>query len=370
MRKIHLTLLVLCLAVSSAFCQNSLSVTLSEEHPTHEVAIPSFNASELGRISFVKGTTDANDNALVAITIENNSNEYRFLLFNKYYGQNELRRHKPRIVFGKFFPGKSIEKVEGAGLTEIKVFPDDRNGFSTIDGNIFEFPNMVIKEGESKELTLPLYLAKRKKTLFCSRLELVGKIDLGFSVTVQKSDKDYDRIKAECDSIDLFLDDLEANNTFCTHPSHNPPYKKQIEPYTNRIKDLQDEINQKLNDRRHPIADARREQYNNLLDLLERDQEYLSNGYKHDCGKHKKHSCTYCKLTLEQIYRKLDNYYIELKNADAQEFDAKKKAIMKEVNAMHKCCTDPTCAKHAAQWKKGGQIKQKIEERYDQLKKL
>ena len=372
MRRFHLTLtlITLCLAVSPAFCQNSLSITLSDEHLNHEISIPSFNASELGRISFVKGETDANDNATVGITIENNSNEFRFLLFNEYYGQSELRKHKPRIVFGKLFPGTSIEKVEGVGLTEIKVFPDDQNDFATMYDNVFEFPKVVIKEGESQAVTMPLYLAKRKKFLFCDRLELVGKIDFSFSVTVQQSDKDYDRIKAECDNIDLFVDDLEDNKFICTHPSHRPSYKKQIEPYTNRIQELQDEINQKLNNRRHPITDTKREQYKNLLNLLERDQEYLSSGYKHDCGKHTTHSCPYCKLTLEQIFRKLDNNYIELKNADAEEFEAKKKAIMKEVNALYKCCIDPTCTKHAAQWKKGGQIKQKIDERFEQLKKM
>lgn len=370
MKRFLFTLLVFCFAIVSAFSQTA-NITLSDTHPTREVTIPSFNMSELGRFVFTKGETDGNGNAEVVIEIENNSKDFMFLLFNKYYGQDELRRQKPRIIFSKLFPGNSIEKVEGSNLTEIKIFPFDDRRYAQTEDNVYRFPRTTIKEGASKEYVIPLYLAKKKKCLFGYKIELVGMTDLNFNISIEQSDKDYDRIKTSCDSIADFMEKVRTEKPFCTHRSHKPSYSKQIEASIYRIRDLQDLINHKLTDRNIHLTNARREQYENLLDTLESSQDFLTEDYEHDCGGHTGHStCEYCNLTLEQIYRKMDNIYIELKNADAQGFDAKKKDLLKKANKLYKCCSDPTCAKHASQWKHGGQIKQKIVERFEQLKKL
>lgn len=369
MRRFLLTLL-LCFAAIAAFPQTAVNITLSDTNPTREVTIPSFNMSELGRFVFTKGETDGNGNVEVVIEIENNSNEFMFLLFNKYYGQDELRRQRPRIVFGKLFPGNSIEKVEGSNLTEIKIFPFDDRRFAQSEDNVYRFPRTTIKEGASKEYVIPLYLAKKKKNLFCYKIELVGKTDLNFNISIEQSDKDYDRITASCDSIADFMEKVKTEKPFCTHRSHQPSYSKQIETSISRIRSLQDLINHKLADRNIHLTYARREEYGKLLDALEQAQDYLTEDYKHNCGRHNTHTCEFCKLSLDQIYRKIDNYYIELKNANAEEFGEKKKAILIEANKLYKCCTDPTCSKHASQWKQGGQIKQKIVERFEQLKKL
>ena len=369
MRRFLLTLL-LCFAAIAAFPKTAVNITLSDTNPTREVTIPSFNMSELGRFVFTKGKTDGNGNVEVVIEIENNSNEFMFLLFNKYYGQEELRRQRPRIVFGKLFPGNSIEKVEGPNLTEIKIFPFDDRRYAQTEDNVYSFPRTTIKEGASKDFVIPLYLAKRKKCLFGYRIELVGKTDLNFNISIEQSDKDYDRIKQSCDSIAGFMEKVKTEKPFCTHRSHQPSYSKQIETSISRIRSLQDLINHKLADRNIHLTYARREEYGKLLDALEQAQDYLTEDYKHDCGRHNTHTCEFCKLSLDQIYRKIDNYYIELKNANAEEFGEKKKAILIEANKLYKCCTDPTCSKHASQWKQGGQIKQKIVERFEQLKKL
>lgn len=370
MKPVFSTLLLLCFTAVSAFSQTSINITLNEDTPTREVSIPSFNMSEVGRFVFTKGETDANGNVDLVVEIENNSSEYMFLLFNKYYGQNEIRRHRPRIVFSKFFPGNSIEKVEGPDLTEIKIFPFYDHRFSQNNDNVYRFPKTSVKEGSSKAYTIPLYLAKRKNTLFGYRIELWGIIDLNFNITIEQTDKDYDRIKASCDSIDDLLDRLGEEKPFCTHRSHQPTYNKQIEPHVERIGSLQSFINQKLNNPKVAIGKAKRELYEKLQDELERNLEYLTKEYEHDCGRHNVHNCIHCKLSLEQIYRKMNSIYIELTNAEAQEFNAKKKALLKEADEMYRCCTSPTCAKHASQWRKGGQIKQKIVERYEQLQKL
>lgn len=371
MKKAYLTLLTLCLAVSATIGQ-TIPITLSDEHPVEQVSLPAFNSYDLGQFTFTKGEADANGNATVTIEVENTS-IFVFVLFDKSYDLQYLRKKPWRIVPNKTaFAGNSpVDEVEGVDLTEIQRFPYNPSGFASQDDNIYRFPNITVKEGQSKELTVPLYLARTKPIFLCSQLrfELMGKSDLSFTITIEQSDKDFDRIKAAFDDIDMFADSL-GENQICTNALHQPSYKKTIEPYTNEIKQLQDEIDMKLADRRHPLTEKKRKEYIDLQDKLERIESYLTSGYKYDCGKHKKHSCQYCKLSLEQIYRKLDNSYIELSTTSASEFDAKKKNVMKEASAMYKCCTDSSCAKHAAQWKKGGQIKQKIIDRYDQLKKM
>ena len=94
-------------------------------------------------------------------------------------------------------------------------------------------------------------------------------------------------------------------------------------------------------------------------------EEYKESNY--DCGdktRHKTvHSCTYCKRSLEEIYNLLDRHYRNLYNRKVE-----KKDIIKDVNMLYNCCKDPSCAKHASQWRKGGLIKDKIIERYNQIK--
>ena len=44
--------------------------------------------------------------------------------------------------------------------------------------------------------------------------------------------------------------------------------------------------------------------------------------------------------------------------------------VIKEVNALYQCCTDPSCSKHASAWKSGGEYKTKIIERYNRISNL
>ena len=84
----------------------------------------------------------------------------------------------------------------------------------------------------------------------------------------------------------------------------------------------------------------------------------------HDCGQHTSDPvCRYCKLSLDQIYNMLNRHYMDLHNGTVQKED-----IIKEVNALYKCCTDHTTAKHARQWKSGDPHKAGIIEYYNKIK--
>ena len=49
---------------------------------------------------------------------------------------------------------------------------------------------------------------------------------------------------------------------------------------------------------------------------------------------------------------------------------ATKQSVMGQVNALYGCCTAADCAKHASQWKRGGDYKSKIIERYNRIQGL
>ena len=91
-----------------------------------------------------------------------------------------------------------------------------------------------------------------------------------------------------------------------------------------------------------------------------------------DCGRHSRvregHTCSYCSLSLQQIYHKLDDFYKKIYSSNNRK--EAKASVMSQVNALYQCCTDPTCSKHASAWKKGGDYKTKIIERYNRIKNL
>ena len=92
-----------------------------------------------------------------------------------------------------------------------------------------------------------------------------------------------------------------------------------------------------------------------------------------DCGRHKTaapkksgHSCSYCSLSLQQIYHQLDDIYKKIYSSSDRK--AAKAKVMGQVNALYRCCTDSGCSKHAAAWKSGGDgYKAKITERYNRI---
>ena len=81
------------------------------------------------------------------------------------------------------------------------------------------------------------------------------------------------------------------------------------------------------------------------------------------------HQCSYCSLSLQQIYHKLDDLYKKIYSSNDRQ--ATKASVMGQVNALYNCCTAADCAKHASQWRSGGGgYKSRIQERYNRIQGL
>lgn len=364
MKKAILTLTALCFAITIALGQQQIIVQLSDETPSHEETIMyNYNSSELCRFHINKSETDAQGNTPVSIRIEKSDDDYLLLLFNRALDKKTLRDN--RIFFAdNFLGGESVQKIENIDNAEDFVCVSSEYGKRD-----YRLPEIIVKEGLPYECLVPIHVAKEKKMFLCSKKKKIIEsiLEISIKISVEDSDPEYPSLKRQCDSlIGVFNDSIKAH-AFCTSKLHQTKFDDQIFPYT----DEQDFLRYKINDAKTKWTpgSSKYQKYEDLLTLLSSMdiaiEEYKES--KYDCGdktKHKAiHSCRYCKLSLEEIYNKIDKHYKDLYNRKVE-----KKEILSDVNILFNCCKDPSCAKHAKEWKKGGKLPQKIKERYDQIK--
>lgn len=327
MRKAFFILLACCLAASSTFAQLTLETQLNKDKPQDEAAIKDYNEFEHGRI-FIKinGEPDDQGRTPVQIELENNSDIYEFLLFDHTWSKKELR--KQRIFFEKGFGGESTLAVENIDLDvyQDKLVP--RNS-----GRRYTFPDILVEEGKTYECKIPIHVAKPKPNWFCKKKKkLHSIINCTIHISVDNKDEVYDHLKHECDSLTKAFDEALKNKKFCTNRYHSPKFEKQVEKYTDAEQELRNQINPLLNNKGWSKESKKYQRYKTLLDSLDK-MDNAKSEYKHDCGRHTA-SCAYCKLSLQEIYNKLNRHYQNLYNGDVQ-----KSAIINEVNALYRCGT-------------------------------
>lgn len=360
MKKILFAIIACCLAITSAFPQIAIDFKLSEDKTHDEEAIFDYSENEHGRIFVkIKGEPDSQGRTPVQLELENSSSLYRFLLFDRAWTKKELKKN--HVVMEKNFGGETSMKVENIKLV-------NENGFNEIVPNErYTFPEILVEEEKTYECKIPIHLTKPKPGLFCKkRKKLHSIIDCTVRISVDNKDEVYDKLKRECDSLLLAFNGALAREEFCTNPLHRPPFEVQTDAYTSANQNLRDRIRRPLYEKGWSKDSKRYKRYEALLASLDKMDTALERykNEKHECGKvHvKKHSCAYCNLSLQQIYNKLNRHYMDLHNGTVQ-----KSAVIREVNALYKCCTDPT-SKHAPQWRSGDPYKAGIIEFYNKIK--
>lgn len=361
MRKTLFAIMACCFAASTAFAQLTLEVRLTEEKPQDEAAIMDINEFEHGRI-FIKinGEPDDKGRTPVQIELENNSDVYEFLLCDHAWSKKELQTQL--IYFEKGFGFESTRPVENIGLDKFQSNPIPRNS-----GIRYVFPEVFVEEGQTYECKIPIHLTKPKPSMFCKKKKMLHSIVFcTIDVFVDNKDVVYEKLRSECDSLFEAFEEALEREEFCTNPLHKPSFDVQIEDYMLVYRGLRGQIRHLLYNGSLDKESNKYKQYQALLESLDKMEETVESykNEKHDCGKHlKRHSCAYCKLSLREIYNRLNSLYMDLHNGTVE-----KSAIMKEVNGLYNCCKDPTCAKHAKQWKNGDPYKAGIIEYYEKIK--
>ena len=358
MRKFLFVIMACCLASGTAFAQLSIETLLSEDKPQEVVP---FDINEHEQATFfieINGELDDQGRVPVQIGLENNSYTYDFLLFDRAWSEKDLRKNL--VFIEKNFGGRTSVKVQNIELL-------NKNGFNEIKTyDRYVFPEVLVEEGKTYECKIPIHLTKPKPGLFCNKRKMLYRIiDCTIRISVENKDVVYDELKTNCDSLREAVNSAIEKEEFCTNPLHRPSFDVQTEKYTEAIQELRNRVRSSLNEL--PKESKKYDRYNalavSLYQMEDALQQYKSE--QHDCGKNhvRKHSCNYCKLSLEQIYNRLSAIYIDLYNGTVQRSD-----VMKEVEALYKCSSDPTCEKHSKQWKNNDPFKAKIIEFYNKIK--
>ena len=359
MRKFLLIIIACCLAFGTAFAQISIETLLSDDKPQEAVSFD-INDHEQGTFFIeINGELDDQGRIPVQIGLENNSYTYTFLLFDRAWSEKDLRKNF--VFIEKNFGGRTSVKVQNIKLL-------NENGFNEIKTyDRYVFPEILIEEGKTYECKIPIHLTKPQPGLFCkNRKKLYRIIDCTIRISIESKDLVYKELKNECDSLQNAVNGAIDSEEFCTNPLHRPSFDVQTQKYTEAIHELRNRVRSSLNEL--PRESKKYTRYEalsaSLYQLEDALQQYKSE--QHDCGKNhvRKHSCNYCKLSLEQIYNRLNAIYIDLYNGTVQRSD-----VMKEVEGLYKCCSDPTCEKHSKQWKNNDPLKAKIIEFYNKIKK-
>ena len=353
MRKIVLFIFTFCIFSLIAMADEQKKVLLSNDQSEQTI--------NLGFCNIFARLNAEDESGIVNIELENLDESKVLIVFDRAYPEKVIKKMSKSmsIVYDKTFGGKAKNRLIDPCSTPMEgvqlVKPSDK-------AQLTEVP---VNNGENAVCLIPIYIAKQKgkKVMMLEKqlIELNIEADLKPSPEYVAMEDKYTAIEKEID-----------RQTFCPNPKHKTSLEKQEAPYVKKIEDLKAEIDQLIASHNWKEEDGGYIRYTALKNQL--DAIDLSSRER-DCGRHKGggggasgHNCSYCSLSLQQIYHKMDDYYKKIYSSSDRK--AAKAKVIKEVNALYQCCTDPTCSKHASAWKSGGEYKTKIIERYNRISNL
>ncbi|WP_455663859.1 hypothetical protein [Phocaeicola sp.] len=337
-------------AAISTYADEQFKVKLdNDNHSKETIELPYCNI-------FLAMSEAAEDgNVHVSVEMENLDESNVLILFDRAYIEKVLKKMRPSITYDKIFGGtKGRRTIESCkGLKNVLLVPASEKY------KVLDLPG---KDGEVLVCRIPIYIAKYKGKSM-KKLLLLEKQVIELNIEVElKPDEVYLNLNGAYDDLVKEL----ADTVFCTNKRHRPSLEKQKEPYIAQIDSLKKEIDEVIARHNWMSTDKGYKLYDELkckLDSINLDER------EGDCGKHTySHRCKYCSLSLQQIYHKLDDYYQKIYSSSDRK--AAKSQVMNDVNLLYRCCTDATCKRHAREWRKGGEYKSKIIDRYNRIKQF
>lgn len=355
MKKILLLTLTLCLSSLLAIADEQKKVILSADDNEKTI--------ELGYCNlFAHLNYDEGESGIVTVELENLDESKALIVFDRAYTEKDIKKQSKAlsIVYDKTFGGKGKNRLIDPcdqPMEQVQLAkPSDKVRLTEVS----------VANEEPAVCRIPIYIAKfkgKKKLLLLEKqvIELNIEAELKPSAEYVAVEDKYETLEKEI-----------GRQTFCPNPKHRTSLAKQKAPYEKRIEDAKAEIDRIIASHNWKEEDGGYIRYAALKAKL--DAIDLSSRER-DCGRHGRpagggggHSCSYCSLTLQQIYHKMDDYYKKIYSSSDRK--AAKAKVINEVNALYKCCTDTSCSKHASAWKSGGEYKSKIMERYNRISNL
>ena len=352
-KRVFITALLVLATSLASFADEQKKITLNNnDHKSETIELAYCN------IFVSLKDVDANDNAEITIELENVHESYTLILFDRAYDEKTLKRMPTSITYAKNYGGSKGERY-------IDVCPDIREPNKIKPS---EKTKLFVKTGSEKTpLTcrLPIYIAKNKNKSG-SKMSLLEQFVIELEVQVQlKPDEEYISIT---DSYEALIKDIDSEH-FCTNSYHKGKSLKSLKSkYEGKINDLKKRIESILEDRGYYPQDKAYKKFREVsgnLDKIDLDAKVVSS-----CPKDRKnpisghtghtgHNCKNCNLTYEQIYNKLQNYYIDIHNGKKT-----KAQVKSEVESLY------TCVSKNKKRSANKSIKSRITTYYNKIKSL
>ena len=341
--------MLLCLMATMGWADEQKKVTLSSDHNKEAINLSYLNI-------FVSLSQADDDKGNVNIELENLSESKVLILFDRSYTEKQAKKMTPKLQFDKTFGGtKGMRIIDPYSyqLTRVMQFrPSDK----------YTLPIISVESEQPVVVTLPIYIAKWKGS---KKLILLEKQEIELDIEAElKPSAEFVDMSKRCDDL---LKEIESN-PICTNKNHKPSADKQREALQAKIDGLKSEIDGIISKHAWASNDNGYRRFNDLKEKFANVQFA-----ERDCGRHGSkpkagHQCSYCSLSLQQIYHKLDDLYKKIYTSNDRQ--ATKASVMGQVNGLYNCCVDANCEKHAAAWSNGGDYKNKIIERYNRIQGL
>lgn len=346
MKKPLFLLSLLCFVTLGLLGQQVVTTTLNENDNCYSEPLKYAN----GSITVCVTYSEEDDQPALSLTLENTDESTSFLVFGHAWSKKELR--KARIV-NKTSNNKNTETSKFDGISfDQEIAPSED----------FKFPDIEATSDEEFVCQLPFYIAKKKKGFLgmCKKTVLYEKQIVELHITIDpKYDEEYIELQKEVDAICQEYQSKVDNNKFCSSPNHSPSLKSQTKKYVEKRDKLKKSINRKRTENGWAEDSKPFRKYQELLTKLDSiDPETIH----YDCRNHG-HSCNYCKLSLEEIYRKLENYYKSIYSGTKTKSD-----VWEDVTKLYNCYSKSS--KNPDRKKESSVIKDGIQKYYNLIKNM
>ncbi|MBO8445644.1 MAG: hypothetical protein IAC23_08150 [Bacteroidetes bacterium] len=309
MRKLIVSLLAAALFCTSAWADRELVVRLDPDENRVQTM-------ELGYAAVTFRFEEAHANkAKVMVSVENRTHSEAILLFKSEKDERMLKRCEDRILFEKSYGGeKGYRTVSGCNYI--------RNEYElvepayTLDLFLAEVPTTG-----TAEIVIPFYMANHYHSRFLRRdkYRIFREDVIKFIVEAKdwtESDTTYVKMKKAVSDFKASLEDVR----FCRNRMHRPSLEEQQKPYLTVRDSLTAVIDSILGNPWWMSQDLPHRSYSKLKAEL---QSVDFSDLVYDCGRHRPvHKCSYCPLSAEQIYHRLDDIYQKLHTGRIAKEDA------------------------------------------------
>lgn len=332
MKRIYLTALFVVASIITSFADEQKKITLNDkDHKTELIELAYCN------IFVSLKDVDDNDNAQIAVELENTHESYILLLFDRAYDEKTLKKMSTSISYDKSYP-RSMDRCDIDACQDIN---------RTIGLNPSQKTNLFSKSctvNSPVVCRLPIYIAL-KKNKSGSKISLWAKDVIELEVLVQlKPDEEFISIDKECNSLMEEIKDL----TFCAWKKHKE--EKTIKSlktrgeYEGKINDLKKRIKETIESRGYYPQDKAYKKFMEIHDSI--DTISLEKRTIAKCARCRrippipdplprccpKNNCAYCSLSSDAIYNKMQDYYIAIHNGQK-----KKQQVISEVEGLYTC---------------------------------